>query len=332
MQRRSYKKLIMSLLFIPMIILAGTSGYMLVEGWSFFDSLFMTIITISTTGYQEVQPLSTAGRLLSMGLIFMGVLVLAFVGGRAVQLLIETEVFRRRRMSKKIEDLSDHYIICGFGRMGKHICESLQFHKKPFVVIEKDKDIIEMLIELDYLFVNGDATHDEDLLFAGLNRAKGFMAVTGTDAENLFAALTARQLNESIFIVTRAIDESTESKLIKAGANRVVKPYELSGNRMVQLLLRPGVMDFIDVVARKRGREINLEEITVKEKSNLVGQSLMESPIRKDLNIIIVAVNRGEEFIYNPVSSTRLEEGDRLIAIGESDNLEKLINICVPEN
>lgn len=324
MQSTAHRNLVISLVSIPFVILIGTIGYMFIENWSFFDSLYMTIISISTTGYNEVHQLSTAGRVFSMFIILTGVLAIAYVGGRTIQYFIENQVLRRRMMNIKIGKKSDHYIIGGYGRMGKFICDTFYSNKESFVVIENNEKRIDQLIEKNYLFIRGDATNDEVLLKAGIEKAKGFIAVTGTDAENVFATLSARELNKDMLIVTRAIEEGSEAKLKKAGADRVVKPYELGGSRMVQLLLRPGVTEFIDVVARKRGREFDLEEVTIGSNSSLAGLTLKESPLRKDLNIIIVAVNRGTEFIFNPQSDTVISDGDILIAIGEQANLQKL--------
>ncbi|MFQ5585182.1 MAG: potassium channel family protein, partial [Calditrichia bacterium] len=255
---------------------------------------------------------------------------LLLLGGRVVQLLIETQILRRRRMSKKLEALRNHYIVCGFGRVGKRICEELYAAKMPFLVIEKDAEKIERIIERNYLFIHGDATIDEILLQAGLQRAKGLIATLATDAENVFATLSAKNLNPQIFIVARAVLEETESKLLKAGADRVVKTAELGAMRMTNLLLRPAVVDFVDLVAFRKGPELSMEEITVRKNSPLKGIALDETPIRKDLNIIIIAIFRqGAEFIYNPSSSTKIMDGDRLIAIGKPENLVKLEELCV---
>lgn len=328
--KRVEKKLLFGISIIPIVIFTGTFGYMAIEGWNFFDSFYMTIITISTTGYNEVHDLSMKGRVLSVFLIFSGVTTLAYAGGRAVQLLLETQLLRRRRMKQKIESLKDHYIVCGYGRMGKYICEGLKYFKHPFVVVENNQDLIESLDEEGLLYLIGDASRDEILLQAGIKQAKGLVAVVATDAENVFTTLSAKQLNPEIFVVARAVEEETASKLHKAGADRVVKPYELGGNRMVQLLLRPGVSDFIDVIARKRGMDINLEEIEVSSNSTLVGVTLANSSIRSELDIMIVAISaNGKDFIYNPTSSYEIKAGDRLIAIGETSNLNKLTDLCV---
>ncbi|MCF8266177.1 MAG: TrkA family potassium uptake protein, partial [Melioribacteraceae bacterium] len=280
-------------------------------------------------GFREVQELTDNGKLFTSHLIFSGVLSIAYAGSKAAQIILETQMFRRKRMSKTIDSLTDHYIICGYGRMGRQIVEGLMEINKPFVVIENDQEKIDALIDRKILFINGDATNDDTLIKARIDKAKGFVAVVRTDAENVFATLSAKELNPNLYIVARAIDDSTESKLKRAGANRVVKPYELGGNRMLQLLIRPGVIDFIESVAKSKDVEINLEEITVSGNSSLIGSTLMDSPIRRELNIIIVAIIRKDgKFIYNPKSTTTFENGDKLIAIGELKNLNQMNKIC----
>lgn len=319
------------LLALIFIIIIGTIGFELIEkDWSLLDSFYMTVITISTTGFKEVKPLSEVGRLFTVFLIISGVLSLAYTGGKAAQILVEKKMLRRRRMKRRLDVMANHYIVCGYGRMGKQICEALKKNKYPFVVIENNPENVEHLIEKGYDFVNDDATHDEALLKAGLARARGLVSAVATDAENVFTTLSAKELNPNIFLVARAIDEGTESKLMKAGADRVVKPYELGGNRMVQLLMRPGVIDFIDGVARDHDTAISLEEITVCEGSSLIGKTLANSTIRRDLDIIIVAINSADGvFRYNPKSDTEIKLNDKLIAIGESGNLNKLTDACL---
>ncbi|MFC2084609.1 potassium channel family protein [Bacteroidota bacterium] len=318
------------LIGLLIIIICGTIGFELVEpGWNLLDSFYMTIITITTTGFSEVKPLSDEGRIFTIFLIISGVLTIAYTGSKAAQILIEKQLLRRRRMEKKLDLLANHYIVCGYGRMGKEICDSLARNKYPFVVIENESDKIEMLKSKGFMIVNGDSTNDNVLLKAGLKRAKGLVSVVRTDPENVFTTLSAKGLNPNIFVVSRAIDEGTESKLLKAGADRVVKPYELGGNRMVQLLLRPGVIDFIDGVARHRNINIGLEEITVEKNSSLINNNLQDSPIRRELNIIIVAIYRNDgSFVYNPKSTTEIKEGDKLIAIGELNSLSRLTRLC----
>ncbi len=329
------KQIFIGLVVLIGTVVVGTFGYSVVEpGMSIFDAFYMTVITVSTTGFKEVRNLSIEGRMLTVVLIVTGVTAIGYTAGRSVQaIFLETELFWRKRMLKKIEELSNHYIVCGYGRMGIQICESLSEQNLPFVVIENDEKKIERLKEKKFLFVEGDATSDEDLSRSKIESAKGLVAVVKTDAENVFTTLAAKELNPKLFVVSRAIEEGTESKLKKAGADRVVKPYELGGNRLVQLLIRPGVIDFIESVARNKEIDIGLEEISVSEKSILSEKTLIDSPIRKEMNIIIVAIYKKDgSFIYNPKGNTKIESHDKLIAIGEIDDLSKLTDLCLGKN
>lgn len=324
------RRALFALLFV---VFAGTIGfYFLGSDWTLLDSFYMTVISMTTTGFKEVRPLSDLGKMFTIFIIILGVGTIAYAGGRGVQLLIETQLFGRRRMNKKVQELKNHYIVCGFGRMGKYICEELRRSKVPFVVVEQEEPKIDVLKELDYLYVQGNATVDETLLRAGIDSARGLVAVLTNDAENVFASLSAKVLNPKVFVVARAVQEETESKLKKAGADRVVKPYEIGGTRMANLLLRPGVVEFIDVVALGKSFDLTLEEVMVSPNSALIGKTLAESPLRKDLNIMIVAIFRKDgQFTYNPKSSATIQTGDRLIAIGEAVNLPKLNQLCLGE-
>jgi voltage-gated potassium channel len=311
------------------VIAFGSLGYMIIEGWNLLDSVYMTIISITTTGYREVYPLSQLGKMFTLLIIILGVVTIAYAGGRLAQLFVESYLFRRRKMVKQLSTLENHYIICGYGRMGKKICQELEENKAKFVVIEKNPTEIENLRTRDYLFVEGDATDDDILTQAGIKKAKGMVAVLHTEAENVFTTLSSRALHPKIFIVARAVEEETESKLLKAGANRVVKPYEIGGHRMTQVLLRPGVVDFIDIIAREKRIDLHIEEIEVKDGSILVGQTLAQSPIRNKLNIIIVAIFQADgKVTYNPQSNTVIQKDNKLIVIGEEKNIQQLITMA----
>ena len=325
MKNRILGQIGIGLSVIVLITILGTIFYALFEDFSILEAFYMTIITISTTGFKEVRPLSGAGMFVTTIIIITGVLTIAYTGGKAAQLIIETELFRRKRMSKQVEKLSNHYIVCGYGRMGREVCDTLMENNELFVVIDNEQIKINEVVEKDFLFIQGDATSDEILIQAGIERAKGLAAVVKSDAENIFITLSARLIKKDLFVVARAIEERTESKLIKAGANRVVKPYELGGKRIVHLLLKPGVTDFIEGVARKKGTDINLEEILINNNGVLVNKTLAESPLRKDLNVMVIAIYKASgKFIYNPRSTEKIELGDKLIVIAETVNLEKL--------
>jgi voltage-gated potassium channel len=310
--------------------LVGTAGYMLLERWSLLDAAYMTVISVTTTGFSEVHRLSEVGRVFTLLLIVLGVGSIAYTGSYAIEFLLENQLFTRSKsMRKKVAKMANHFIVCGYGRMGKYVCEDLAEKEAPFVVVEREAAKLGALQALGYLYVEGDATDDDTLLGAGIDRARGIVTVLGSDADNVFTTLSAKALNPKVFVVARAVDEETEPKLLKAGANRVVKPYETAGTKMAELLLRPGVIEFIDVVARDTKVDLNIEEIHISRGAALVGTTLAESPIRQELNIMVVAINKSDgRFIYNPTFSTILEEGDRLIALGERASLLRLTKLA----
>ena len=329
---KTLRQLKFGLIILGFTIIVGTAGYMIIEKWHILDAIYMTIITISTTGFEEVHHLSQPGRFFTIIVIIMGIGSIAYTGGRAAQFVFETQIYRRRKMSKQVEHLNNHFIVCGYGRMGRFICDELSEAGVDFVVIENDLVKIEKLINRGFMYVNGDATSDEILISAGIKNAKGLVAVLSSDAENVFATLSSKVINPDIYIVARAVEEETESKLVKAGAARVVKPYEIGGTRMAELLLRPGVIEFIDSIAREKNVDLNIEEVIVHPDSSIVNKTLTELPIRKEMNIIIVSIyKKTGKFIYNPLSSAKIEAGDKLIAIGENTSLQKLNKMCLAE-
>lgn len=315
-------------LILLVAISLGTGGFMIIEGWSFLDSLYMTIISITTTGFSEVHPLSPAGRGLTVFIIMAGIASIAFLGGRIVQLLIEAYFLRRRKMMKRIARLRDHIILCGFGRMGRHIAEDLAEEKLPFVIIEGDESLAGELEDLGYLYLIGSASSDDTLKLAGVERAKGLVSVVGTDAENVYTTLTAKSINPKIQIVARALSDESEPKLRTAGADRVIRPYELVARRIAQLVIRPTMVEFVETVATSHGTDITMEEITVSDGSPLAGIALRQAPIRQRLNVIVVAIRRDGDLLYNPGPDEEVRAGDRLIAIGKTQQLKELGELC----
>jgi voltage-gated potassium channel len=315
-----------AIVLLLLLIGLGTIGFMIIEGWNVTDSLYMVIITITTTGFEEVHPLSGGGEIFTLFLVLASFITVFYIGGIGIHILIESKIFRRRRMERQIGKLENHYIVCGYGRMGTHICEELAHAKVDFAVIENNPSNHPKLDELGFLYDTGDASHDTTLERVGVKKAKGLVAVLSNDAENVFTTLTAKFLNPKLFVVARAVEDETEPKLLKAGADRVVKPYELGGYRMASLLLRPGVADFIEIVAANRNLDLQIEEIVVKKGSKMHQKSLAALPIRTEFNTIIVSIQNDEKgvFVYNPTGSTIVDEGNKLIAIGERNNLERL--------
>jgi voltage-gated potassium channel len=325
----SRQQLRVGIALLVLTLIVGPVGYMILEGWDFLDAMYMTIISVTTTGFEEVHHLNPAGRIFTVFLIVAGVGSIAYTSGRAVQVLFETQLFRRRRMSRQLYQLHEHFIVCGFGKMGKYICEELAENKAPFVVVEMDPGKVETAQEAGYVALQGDATSDDTLEEAQITRAKGLVAVLDSDADNVFATLSAKALNPAIFVVARAVEEETQPKLLKAGANRVVKPYETAGTKMAEILLRPSVIEFIDIVARDKTVDLNIEEVRLTERSPLRDKTLAQANLHRDLNIIVVTVTKQNgSFVYNPQSSTVLEAGDRLIVLGERAQLQELSALC----
>lgn len=327
------KQIIPPITVIFVVISLGTAGYSVIEGWGLFDSLYMTIITLTTVGYFEVHALSRAGRVFTIMLILSGVGAMFYALGVAARMLIEgeiREILGRRKLSKKIENLKNHYIICGFGRMGRIICRELVQGNTSFVVIEENTGVVAAMTE-DYLTLQGDATQDGVLKQAGIERASGLISVLSSDANNLYVVLSARGLNPKLRIIARASEEGAEQKLMRAGADSVVSPYQIGGLRIAHSLLKPAVVDFIEFATKSGNIELQMEEIRVKETSHIVDKALDECGIRKEMGIIIVAIKRDSgEMEFNPTSSSVIKKGDTLIAMGETEQLkalEKLVGV-----
>lgn len=320
------KRAVFSIILVLSVLLSGTAGYILIEGWSFLDSLYMTVITLSTVGYQEVSPLSEAGRAFTAILIIMGIGVVFYVINNAMVSVFEGEfqkLLGRKKLEKMIKSMKDHFIICGHGRMGKIICRELMAKKVPYVVIEKEAD--EPGSAVDTAFIQGDATNDDLLKEAGIKNARGLISVLSTDAQNLYVVLSARELNPALFIVARAGEEGSEQKLMRAGANRVVSPYHTGGLRIAHTAIKPAVVDFLEFATRSGNLELQMEEIPLRKSSSFTDKTIHDTGIGRELGVIIVAIKRPDgEMTFNPLHKSTLRAGDTLIAIGESEKLAKL--------
>jgi voltage-gated potassium channel len=319
-------KLLLSAILIILINAFGTIGYMVMEGWNFRDSLYMTVITLTTVGFREVHKLSPGGMYFTIILLVGGVGIILYVLATEARVIFEGElqdVFGRRRLEKKIKKLNDHYIVCGYGRMGRIIARELSAKGVSLVVIEKNP--VMQFEKGDILIVDGDATRDDVLMSVGIDRAKGLVSVLPTDAENLYVVLSARGLNPKLFVLARASDEGAEQKMLRAGATRVVSPYLTGGLKIAHTILKPAVMDFIEFATRAGNIEIQMEEVPVQNDSKLVGITLDESGIGRDLGVIVVAIKNKERVMqFNPTSKTIMQEGDTLIALGEVSKLSEL--------
>jgi len=328
------KKLLFPVIIFLILLLSGIFGYMYIEGWNLLDSLYMTIITLSTVGYGEAHEIGPGGRVFTILLIIFGVSIITYTVSLVVETLIAGEirsVLGRRKVSKKIKSLRDHYIICGYGRIGSIICKGLTRKAIPLMVIEKGEQVWEHLEEDKILYLDGDAAHEETLLEAGIEKAKGLVSVVSSDAENVYICLTARGLNPRLYILSRAEDEASERKLLRAGANKVILPYMLGGRRMVQAIIRPTVSDFLESAVHDQSFELGIEEITVGEDSRLANQSLVDSGIRQEMDIIIIGIKQKDgTMIFNPSSQAEIQPDDILIAMGRNKDLATLRRVLTP--
>jgi voltage-gated potassium channel len=323
----TFRKIVQWTTSLLALLFLGSLGYMWVEGWNFFDSLYMTVTTLTTVGYAEVHHLDRAGRIYNMLLILAGMGVLFYIVGSLARVVIEGElhaVLGRRKLTKHIKQLKNHYILCGFGRIGEIVARRLKDRGLSLVVIENDPALLPALEATGYYFINGDATREEVLLEAGIERAKGLIAVVSSDADNVYVVLTARSLNPNLYIVARGEAIGSEKKLFRAGADKVESPYEMGGQKMAQTILRPTVVTFMEL-AMKEGVDWTMEEIVVSQTSPLLGVPLSESGIRQKLDLILVAIKRADgEMLFNPSHLTRIQAGDTLIALGLRKNLDAL--------
>jgi voltage-gated potassium channel len=322
------KKLKIVLLILILVISFGTSGYTIIEKWPPLDALYMTLITLTTVGFGEVHPLSPTGKVFTMILVIFGVGGAAYTVSIIGQMIVEGEIRKllgRRKMEKSLKDLKDHYIVCGYGRVGRKICKEFCLRKVPFVVVEKDLQIVEQIEKDGFLFVQGDSTEDSTLTNAGIEKAKGLVSAVANEADNVFIVLSARQLNPSIFITARADSDAAEKKILRAGANKVVSPYKIGGIRMALTTLRPNLVDFMKVVTFDKETGIVIEEIEIKPNSPLTQDTLKDSPIRREFGIMVVGIKKvGKEVFLNPSPDTKIEAGDILIVIGKKEELGKL--------
>ncbi len=322
------RQLIIAIIVILILLVAGTAGFHLIEGWPLFDALYMTVITITTVGYGEIHQLSKEGRIFTVFLIMSSFGGMGYVLGSIAQTFIAGQIrmaLGRRKLEKKVKRLKNHYVLCGYGRIGSFIAREFDVENVPFVVIEKEPARIKLLDEDGFPYVEGDATDDENLISAGVETAKCLVAATGSDADNLYITLSTRSLNPTIYILSRAGEEGAEKKLLSAGANRVVSPYLMGAARMLNAVLRPNIVEFVDLVVERKHLELQLEEITVEDDARFKGKPLRESGIRREFGLIVVAIKKGSgDMIFNPSSETLIEKGDVLIALGEKKHLGML--------
>ena len=328
------KHLITGIIMALCIVIFGTAGYMIIEDWGVLDALYMTIITISTVGYSEVHQVSKAGRLFTIVLVFSGVGFSLYIAAAVVQFMVEGRIriiLGRRRLEKKIDRMKNHYIVCGYGRIGRVLCRSLKRKPLDLVVIEKNPELIPVMDADGILYISGDAADEENLIRAGIKRAKGLVAVLASDADNVFLVLTARQLDPDLLIFARAAQEDSKSKLRAAGANTVESPYEMGAASMAHRIIRPTVTSFLALAFAHKRKDIQMEEIPVSASSDLINVMLKDTGIRQKFNLIIIAIKKPDNsMLFNPSFEATIEMGDTVIAVGEEKNLQKLEHILNP--
>jgi len=316
-----------------LLLVIGTLGYAMLEGWSLLDGLYMTIITIAAVGYREVGPLSQFGKLFTMVLILGGVTILAMWVGSVTTVIFQREysqIFRKRRMQKAIKKLTGHTILCGAGETGQQIITEFLHSNSPLVVIEEDEQVVAELREKypELPVIQGDATKDEELCEANIENARGLITALSDDVANLFVVISARTLKPGLIIITRAIEPESERKMRRAGATQVVSPNITEGSRMAAMMLRPTVVSFLDVVAGEEGMRLRLEDVRVPIGSPIDGKTLQDIQIPQRTGLIVIAIKKSVDaegtFIYNPQSSTVIHMGDELIVLGEQERVDKL--------
>ncbi len=312
------------------IVASGIVGYIVIEGWSFLDSLYMTIITITTVGFSEVHPLTSNGRIFSIFLMVGGVGGALYALTGIIEYIIEghfSTTLGRRRMKARITKLKRHFILCGYGRVGEKIAATFKEEEVPFIIIDDRPGCIARAEEAGHLYLQGDATSDEVLAEAGIDQARGLVAAVGTDADNIYITLSARGLRPDLFIEARASSDEAEKKLKRAGADRIVAPYRIGARRMAMLALRPAVVDFIDTVIRHSGPELQMENIAISKGSSLAGQTVDAVRRCSDANILAISKKSGR-LLANPSGDEKISVGDSLITIGTKEQLASLELVC----
>jgi voltage-gated potassium channel len=326
-----FKRLAPILIILLVVVVTGTIGYQLIEGWSFLDSIYMVIITLFTVGFQEVHSLSQFGRVFTMFIIVVGVGTAVYAGSLLVEIIVEGEILgygRRRKMEKIINEMKDHYIICGFGRTGHQVAEEFDAARVPYVVVDRKQKTEEELGSKGIPYIIGDIINDNNLVEAGIKTAKGLISAADSDVANVFVTLSARALNPELYIVARASEIEAENKLKMAGANRVILPYYISGKRIAAYATRPVTSDFLDMVMHGESLEFSLSEITVPDTSSLLNKTLSEAKIREKSGALVIAIRKVDgSFNLQPQSSSTIEKRDIFVVIGTQEQVGLLDNM-----
>lgn len=311
-----------------LVVVGGTLGFYLIEGWSALDALYMTMITVTTVGYGEIHPLSPEGRVFAMFVMISGVGVIFYLLSTLTQVVVEgklRQVLGRRSLERHIRSLKDHYIICGFGRIGSLVADMLRESGVELVVIDNQSTVTQRLEQDHVHYILGEATEDESLLAAGIDRARGLVATVSSDADNVYIVLTAKGMRPDLFVIARATEPGSELKLKRAGADKVVSPYFIGARRIAQTVLRPSVADFVDLTFHSPDMALQMEELVVRQGTDIDGVALKDSGIRQKLDVIVLGVKKADgKMLFNPAANTVVDAGDTLIALGPRASMQKL--------
>jgi voltage-gated potassium channel len=318
----------LSVVLLATVLCVGTAGYVVIEGWDVFDAFYMTITTVTTVGYGEIHPLSRTGRLFNSGVIILGVATVLYTFSFLMARLVEGDLqarWARRRRERMLDDLTNHFIICGFGRIGQIVAREFARQSIPFVIIERDGERMQAAIDTGYLAVEADASSEDVLRRLSISRARGFIAAVSTDADNVFAILTARLLRPDLFIIGRAETEDAKAKLVRAGADRVLSPYQIGGLQLAQTALRPAVVDFVQLATSSDNLDLNMEQVKIAEGAPLAGRSIIEANLRQRFGVVVVGIQRASGAMeFNPPPESIMRIGDYLVVLGQAKNLRDL--------
>ena len=318
----------LAVLLLVVVLVAGTAGYVLVEGWSAWDAFYMTVISVTTAGYREVHPLSRPGEVFTAVLLILGVGTVLYAVTMLVARVVEAGLHERwtiRRREHMLDELSRHFIVCGYGRIGSTIVEEFRRQGVPYVVVDRDPERVHQVIELGGLAVAADASSEEVLKRVGIDRARGLIAAVGTDAENVYAVLSARLLRPDLLIIGRAETDDAKRKLVRAGADRVVSPYQIGGFQMAQLAVRPAVVDFVHLATSSAHLDLAMEQVRLGAASPLAGQTLVGANLRQRFGVVVVGIQRADgRMDFNPAPDTGMNAGDHLVVLGPPDSVKQL--------
>jgi voltage-gated potassium channel len=310
------------------VICAGTAGFVMIEGWDVFDAFYMTITTVTTVGYGEIHPLSRAGRVFNSGVIVLGVATVLYTFSFLMARLVEGDLqarWVRGRRARMLDDLHHHFIVCGFGRIGQIVAREFSRQDVRFVIIERDVERMQQAIAAGYLAVEADASSEDVLKRVGISRARGLIAAVSTDAENVFAILTARLLRPDLFIIGRAETEDAKAKLVRAGADRVLSPYQIGGLQLAQTALRPAVVDFVQLATSSDNLDLNMEQVQIAAGAPLAGRSIIDANLRQRFGVVVVGIQRAAGAMeFNPPPEAVMGVGDYLVVLGQAKSLREL--------